>query len=110
MRWIKKPKVGTIRELKIVKRFLLFPTRINNEFRWLETAYIVKKRWYSFYETGWNYTAWTDKQHYERWKKHNDYAQCSNIMCQYNIDGDFCGLNGGAIMTNDGVCYSREDK
>ena len=42
MRWIKKPKVGTVRELKIVKRFLLFPTRINNEFRWLETAYIVK--------------------------------------------------------------------
>lgn len=44
MRWFKKltltPKTGSLR---IKKRFLWFPVKINNETRWLETTLIIER-------------------------------------------------------------------
>jgi hypothetical protein len=44
MRWIRKmptePREG---EYRIVKKFALLPYRIDNEYRWLETMYILQQ-------------------------------------------------------------------
>ena len=107
MRWIKKPKLNT--DYKIVKRFALLPIRVNNEFRWLETCYIVKQRWYDFYDTGWANLSWTDQTTYLRWKRNRDQiCHCADSSCKYNSEGEFCMLGRGAVLTNDGVCYSKE--
>lgn len=40
-----KPKDG---DTRIIERFLIFPTRIGNEIRWLETIKVrqIAKKWY----------------------------------------------------------------
>ncbi len=45
MRWKAKRRKKHL-EIKIIKKYLFLPLRINNEIRWLEYA-IIKARWYS---------------------------------------------------------------
>lgn len=61
-------------ELRIFKRFLIFPCRIQNETRWMETAYIERKYIYvcaSFSVPGWFWSdaRWATKEEYIRQEK-----------------------------------------
>ncbi len=47
-----KPQVG---DLRMIKRFLWFPLRVENQIRWLETAEIGQR--YTFYRK-WVNEAW----------------------------------------------------
>lgn len=50
-------KKAVFGDMRVIKRFLVLPKKINNEIRWLETAYI--KQGYSGYE--WVDCDWVDK-------------------------------------------------
>ena len=104
MRWQKKQK--SVTDYKIVKRFALFPICIGNEWRWLETCYIVKTRWISWGESGWTNTAWTTKNAYLVAKKGSHL--CANTTCKYCIGGVVCKLQHEATIDNMGICRSRE--
>ena len=109
MRWTK----GIKNDYRLIKRFALLPIKVNNEYRWLETCYIVQERWYSWYEASWCNISWTDKITYLRWKKSNSRYKkcyCAGSDCKYNLEGQLCMLGNGAVITNDGICYSREEK
>jgi len=54
-------------EYRIVKKFLLFPCRINNIYRWLETAYIVQRYSRSPYGNTWTNIKFAER--YERKSK-----------------------------------------
>lgn len=43
MRWVPKHEKLFVGQERIVERFLLFPTKLNKEFRWLERAKIRQK-------------------------------------------------------------------
>ena len=103
MRWIKKKRESNI---KVVKRFALFPICINNEWRWLETCYIVKRRWTSWDETGWENFLWTDKKAYLNWKQ--GCPSCHIGACKHHLTGGFCALQHEAVIENNGVCHSME--
>lgn len=96
------------RDYKIVKRFALLPIKINNEYRWLETCYIVKERWFSWYESGWSKKSWTDKKTYEMWKNRYKY-NCADSSCKYCINGELCSL-GKEAKIEDSICYSWRSK
>ena len=106
MKWQKKQKLNRNSNCKIVKRFALFPIEINNEYRWLETCYIVKRRWISWHESGWQNISWTDKNTYLIWKK--GCFPCHISACKHHLDGGFCALQYDAKIDNNGVCYSIE--
>jgi hypothetical protein len=46
-----------INEQRVVRRFLLFPTIIDNEMRWLENAVIIQ-RYTGFGSLGWQNYHW----------------------------------------------------
>lgn len=107
MKWTTKPKLNT--DYKIVKRFALLPIRVNNEFRWLETCYIVKEKYYSWGEDlGWVNIAWANAETYEMWKEGRQ-NRCITKTCKYWAEGGFCKLED-AKVDNNGICYSREVK
>lgn len=106
MKWTKKTK---IRDYRMVKRFALFPIRVNDEYKWLETCYILQERWYSFYEAEWCNISWVDKQTYLKWKEDKfTRCSCADSLCKYNYDGEFCMLGNAAMISNNGICYSKE--
>lgn len=106
MRWMKKDK-GNL-DYKIVKRFALFPIQVKNEYRWFETCYIVKERWFSWYESGWINKSWTDKETYEMWKNGYRYS-CADSSCKYCINGELCSLGKEAKIEYT-ICYSRRSR
>lgn len=109
MRW-KKKEQGNL-DYKIVKRFALLPIRVGKEYRWFETCYIIKMRWYSWYESGWWNKSWTDKETYELWKKGYKYnCNCADSGCRYCINGELCFIGKEAKIDNNGVCHSRRDR
>ncbi len=71
MRW--KVETDRVGDYRIEKRFLFFPLRIGNEYRWLETAEIVQEcrvfsKWdFYSYQKYWVNIAFYD-QNDERWK------------------------------------------
>lgn len=60
MRW----KRGNLR---CVKRFALWPVRIKEEYRWLETVYIIQRR--LGYERFWHNESFEDEEVYNRWNQ-----------------------------------------
>ena len=64
MRWYKKDK--RFEEIRYKKKFALFPIKINNEVRWLENVYLKQERWYSWYETGCNNTAFLTEEEFNQ--------------------------------------------
>lgn len=71
MRWLATYKNDDVR---VIKRFLLIPCRLANEWRWLETAYI-KETYYM--------GSWLEKQ----WVSHDEYIayvvilKIDNLKC-----------------------------
>lgn len=70
MRWKQKPKPKE-GDIRIIKKFLFFPKKIEDETRWLESAYIVQEyiryqvEWsinYTWKDISWNYRAHTIKE------------------------------------------------
>lgn len=64
MRWTGSPKPKHL-NIRIVKRFLLFPCRIKDDCRWLEIVrirqqFFVCSNWP--YSRGWVDVAWVDKE------------------------------------------------
>lgn len=65
MRW-KSPRIG---DSRVLKKFLLFPRKINNEYRWFETVYIEQIYMVinytidgmSFQRDDWHDTNWLNK-------------------------------------------------
>ena len=106
MRWIKKDRGN--RDYKIVKRFALLPIQINNEYRWFEMCYIVKKRWFSLYDSGWKKVSWTDRETYKMWKNVYRY-NCADSGCKHCINGELCSL-GKEAKIEDAICYSRRSR
>ena len=106
MRWQKKQK--SVTDYKIVKRFTLFPMCVNNEWRWLETCYILKTRWISWYEAEWTNTAWVSENAYLVWKQGS--KRCDEDKCKHCIDGAICALQYTANIDDYGVCRSKEIK
>ena len=104
MRWQKKQK--SVTDYKIVKRFALFPICINNEWRWLETCYILKTLWISWHEEEWTNTAWVSENAYLAWKQGS--KRCDDKNCKYCIDGAVCALQYEAKVNNYGICLSKE--
>ena len=44
MRWVEKQPIIHLRnDIRIIKKFLLFPVRIHREIRWLEIAYLKQR-------------------------------------------------------------------
>jgi hypothetical protein len=43
MRWKSDPLEDRLGEHRVVKKFLIFPRKLDEEWRWLETSYIVQK-------------------------------------------------------------------
>ena len=43
MRWKDDPLEDRFGDVRIVKKFLVFPKKLDDEWRWWETAYIVEK-------------------------------------------------------------------
>ena len=106
MRWTKKYRN---RDYKIVKRFALLPIRVGNEYRWLETCYVLKEKSYSWGETlGWINISWTNAETYEMWKQGCQH-RCIDKTCKHWVEGGFCQLED-AKVDNNGICYSRKVK
>lgn len=106
MRWTKKYRN---RNYKIVKRFALLPIRVGNEYRWLETCYILKERSHSWGEDlGWVNISWTNADTYKMWKEERQY-RCADKTCKHWVEGGICQLED-AKVDNNGICYSREAK
>ena len=61
MKWTVKYKDDNVR---IIKKFLLIPWRLGNEWRWLETAYI----WEKYYKYCWLDKEWSTYQDYMSYK------------------------------------------
>jgi len=57
MRWKRKPPRHKVGEMKVVHRFVLFPRRLGDEWRWLEWAW-VELRWYAGL---WGWDAWAEE-------------------------------------------------
>ena len=67
MRWLCDKLIGRTGEERIVKKFLLFPKRLRNEWRWLEKTSILQRiikmdvggsyEWGS-YKNKWRYIKW----------------------------------------------------
>lgn len=106
MRWQKKQK--SVTDYKIVKRFALFPICANNEWRWLETCYILKTRWIDWGETGWTNSSWVSKNTYLIWKQGS--KRCDDDKCKYCMDGVICALQYDANIDAYGICRSKERK
>lgn len=57
------------RHSRVVRKFAIFPIKINGEYRWLETVYIVKRcNFYSLIFKWYNYS-FTTKSEYEKDKQ-----------------------------------------
>jgi len=56
MRW--KEQINVIGERRVIKRFLLFPRKIQREWRWLETAYIIQ----IMTHFGWRDSEWVESE------------------------------------------------
>lgn len=67
---IKRVKPG---DMRIIKRFALFPRTLNYETRWLETVYILQFRrasiYMSIYSEYWYSNCFTTKAEYLKHKK-----------------------------------------
>ena len=61
MRWKIEDHLG---ETRIVKRFLLLPKKIDDEWRWLEVAYIKQELKLYFFKE-WESQSWADKGAYD---------------------------------------------
>ena len=57
MRWKQK-------DMRVIKRFLIFPVRIGKEYRWLEIAYIKQLYRNGCYGIGWYNEEFVDKDAY----------------------------------------------
>jgi len=59
MQWFNRPypKDG---DTRIVTRFLLFPYRLNDETRWLETVRVKQQYTWSWYEGWWYGKEWVE--------------------------------------------------
>jgi len=43
MRWLRDPLIDDLDQERKVRKFLWFPKRLDNEWRWLETAIVKQK-------------------------------------------------------------------
>ena len=117
MRWYKKDK--RFEEIRYKKKFAFFPIKINNEVRWLETVYLKQERWYSWYEAGWDNTAFLTEEEFigclaadaqkEFSKQLECFYHCFDENCKYN-NKHWCKLGHEAMVDNSGICHSREVK
>ena len=64
MRWKIKNRCG---QSKIVKRFLFFPFELDNEYRWLELAYITKLYYLTSHGSYWY--GWATKEEIDEYNE-----------------------------------------
>lgn len=64
-------------DIKIVKRFALFPIKAGHRIKWLETCYIQKS--YSSRDQWWNNNWFVDKDEYESFKRRKRDSNENNL-------------------------------
>ena len=71
MRWSRKWQ-------RVIRRFALFPIRVQDEYRWLEVVYIRQKKKLSckpLIEHEWYNCDFVDRGYYMTWRKQNAEAR-----------------------------------
>lgn len=66
MRWMEKPEANT----RIVRRFALFPIKLDKEYRWLEVVYIYQIRKWDRRgrRLHWQNVSYANKRTWEMWR------------------------------------------
>ena len=67
MRWQRKPYSHG--EIRIVRRFLILPFWVDDEWRWLETSYIKQRYENGYMDAYWADIEWSTKEAYDTKKR-----------------------------------------
>lgn len=95
MKWLAKYKDNDVR---VIKKFLLIPWKLDNEWRWLEYAYIKESYYMSM---------WSEK----RWATHEEYMAYTvkQAMKYFNISPEIVADFKHAYLSTNESTFTEKD-